>query len=156
MRTKMNILKIIGIAAGAVAVGVSALAIANPGNSAETSADAKDENLRPRKYRTPLENFVAETEKIIPTLSTYGENWKLISGAGGNEAKNDSAVISAEVPVVVFTDDLKIKAESDTEEGFIIVNIRSASRVGKNDLGENRRHITQILQALDEKFTEKK
>ena len=156
MRAKMNILKIVGIVAGAIAVGVSALAIANPGNSAETSADAKDENLRPRKYRTSLENFVAETEKIVPTLSTYGKNWNLNSGTAEKEAQNGSAVILVEVPVVVFTDDLEIKAECDTEKNLTTVNIRSASRTGKNDFGENHRHVLQILQALDERFAEKK
>lgn len=145
----MNILKIIGIAAGAIAAaGIAGFALSNPGNAVETSVDAKDENLRSRLYKTDLPAFISAVEKTIPTLSTYGRSWRFIS------AENDGnfAVIKAEVPVVVFTDDLEIKANYDGEKGETLVNILSASRVGNSDFGENRRHIAQLLAALDEKF----
>jgi uncharacterized protein (DUF1499 family) len=146
----MSILKIIGIAAGVAVAGVAGLAglaAMNPGNVAETSEDAASE-LKPRRYKTDLKNFVAETEKIIPTLTKYGQNWKLAS----SNLYENSASIKAEIPVVFFVDDLEIKAESIAESGEIVVNIHSHSRVGKSDLGENRRHVLQILAALDEKF----
>lgn len=146
----MSILKIIGIAAGVAVAGVAGLAglaAMNPGNVAETSETAGDE-LKTRRYKTELKNFAAETEKIIPTLTKYGQNWKL----GSSNLYENSASIKAEIPVVFFTDDLEVKAESDAEKGEIIVNVRSNSRVGKSDLGENRRHVLQILSALDEKF----
>jgi uncharacterized protein (DUF1499 family) len=142
----MNILKIIGIAAGIAVAGLAGLAVTNPGNLAETLEDGADQAMRARKYRTTLENFVAETEKIIPALTKYGQNWRLIS----SETTGAAAVIKAEVPVVVFTDDLEVKAVA--EGGDTLVNIRSNSRVGKSDLGENRRHVRQLLRALDEKF----
>lgn len=145
----MKNIKKIGIAVvGAAAVGIAALAIANPDKFAETSADAKDERLRPRRYKTTLENFTAETEKIIFAQTTYRQNWKLVS----SNLYENSALIKAEVPVLVFTDDLEIKAETIAEKGEIIVNVYSALRVGLNDWGENRRHILQILEAIDEKF----
>lgn len=146
----MSILKIIGIAAGVAVAGVAGLAglaAMNPGNVAETSETAKDE-LKTRRYKTELKNFAVETEKIIPTLTKYGQNWKLSS----SNLYENSASIKAEIPVVFFTDDLEVKAESDAEKGEIIVNVRSNSRVGKSDLGENRRHVLQIFSALDEKF----
>ena len=74
----MNILKIIGIAAGVAVVGAASLAIMNPTNIAETSADAKEEALRPRIYKTDLQNFIGETEKIIAAQTTYGKSWKFI------------------------------------------------------------------------------
>jgi uncharacterized protein (DUF1499 family) len=144
----MNILKIIGIAAGVAVAGAASLAIMNPTNIAETSADAKEEALRPRIYKTDLQNFVGETEKIIADQTTYGKSWKFIA----TDTNGNSASIKVEVPVVVFTDDLVIKADFNSEKSELTVNIRSNSRVGKSDLGENRRHVLQILQALDEKF----
>ena len=42
----------------------------------------------------------------------------------------------------------------DREKGEIIVNVYSALRVGFNDWGENRRHVLQILKALDERFNQ--
>lgn len=148
----MRLAKKLGIAAaGAVAVSLVVLAIQNPDTSAQTSADSKNENMRPRKYAASLENFVAETEKIIPAQTTYFQNWKLAS----SNLYENSASIKAEVPVLVFTDDLEIKAERGAENGEITVNVYSALRVGLNDWGENRRHILQILKVLDEKFSEK-
>ena len=128
------------------AAGFAALAALNPTNVAETSESS--ETLQTRHYKTDLQNFVAETEKIIPTLSTYGKSWRVVEST----TENNSATIKAEVPVVFFTDDLEIKAIKKTEKNEIIVNVHSASRVGKSDLGENRRHILQILEALDKKF----
>ena len=142
----MNILKIIGIAAGVAVAGLVGLAVTNPGNIAETLENGADETMRSRRYRTRLENFVGETEKIIPSLAKYGQNWRLLS----TEMTGDSAVIRAEVPVLVFTDDLVIRAVAENEE--TIVSIRSNSRLGKSDFGENRRHVLQLLRALDEKF----
>ncbi len=128
------------------AAGFAALAALNPTNVAETSESS--ETLQTRHYKTDLQNFVAETEKIIPTLSTYGQNWRIVEST----TENNSATIKTEVPVVFFTDDLEIKAIKEAEKNEIIVNVHSASRVGKSDLGENQRHILQILEALDEKF----
>ncbi|HEX8250569.1 MAG TPA: DUF1499 domain-containing protein [Pyrinomonadaceae bacterium] len=144
----MNILKILGIVAGAATVGIAGLAVANLGNVAETTENHQEENLRQRKYKTNLQSFIAELEKLIPMLTSYGQNWKFVSAA----AAENSGVVKAEIPVVVFTDDLEIKAEYDAETGETTVNIRSASRVGNSDFGENRRHLLQILRALDEKF----
>lgn len=144
----MSIIKIIGIAAGAAIAGLAGLAVLNPGNVAETSDTPKEETLKTRRYKTDLKNFIAETEKLIPTLTKYGQNWRFIS----TTADEKTATLKAEIPVVLFTDDLEIKAENDAEKGEIVVNIRSNSRVGKSDLGENRRHVLQLLAALDEKF----
>jgi uncharacterized protein (DUF1499 family) len=147
----MKLIKKIGLAAiGAAAAGIAVLAILNPDTSAQTSADHKNEKMRPRKYKTSLENFVAETVKIIPAQTTYGQNWKLVSSS----SDKNSALIKAEVPVLVFTDDLEIRAESGAETGEITVNVYSALRVGLNDWGENRRHVLQILEALDAEFSE--
>jgi uncharacterized protein (DUF1499 family) len=119
-----------------------------PTNIAETAPAHAEEILRTRHYQIDLKTFIAETEKIIPALSTYGRSWRL----DATDAGQDSAFIRAEVPVVFFTDDLEIRAEKDASAGGIVVNIRSNSRVGKSDFGENRRHVLQILAALDARF----
>lgn len=107
--------------------------------------------MRTRRYKTDLQTFTSETKTLIPTISNYGQDWKTIA----SEATGNSAVIKIEVPVIIFTDDLEIKADFDAEKGEVIVNIYSASRLGKSDLGENRRHILQILEVLDEWFVKK-
>ena len=141
------------IGAVIVAVPLAGLLIAArtlyPANVAETSAEHADAALRARRYRVDLKTFAAEAERIVPTLSTWGANWK----HAATEIDESSARVRAEVPVVVFTDDLEISAAADrSAAGFIVVNVRSNSRVGKSDFGENRRHVLKILGALDEKF----
>ncbi len=145
----MNILKIIGIAAGAAVAGIAGLAIMNPNNAAQTSVDNQDTVLRTRRYKTDLQTFTSETKTLIPTISTYGQDWKIVSSEA---AAGNSASIKIEVPVVIFTDDLEIKADYDAEKKEVVINIHSNSRVGKSDLGENRRHILQILEVLDKWF----
>ena len=144
----MNILKIIGIAAGAAVAGIAGLTIMNPGNAAQTSPDNQDEALRTRRYKTDLQTFTSETKTLIPTISTYGQDWKVVS----SETAGNSAVIKIEVPVVIFTDDLEVKADFDALNSEVIVNVHSTSRIGKSDLGENRRHVLQILEVLDKWF----
>ncbi len=151
----MNVIKLLGIAVGVVAVGLAGLSVANPGNVAETSADAPDTNFRTRHYQVDFDTFVDETKKLIPTLTTYGQNWKAIGGEDVGRSQNDSAAINIEVPVVFFIDDLKISAVKKPLTNEIEVNVRSGSRVGKSDLGENKRHVRQLLTALDEKFGHK-
>ena len=119
-----------------------------PDNVAETAPDGGAKDLKTRVYKTDLANAAKVAAETIPTLSSWGSNWKLTE----NKVENDTATVKAEVPVVVFTDDLQIRAEKDAATGGIIVNVRSNSRVGKSDLGENRRHVLQILEALDAKF----
>ena len=143
----MNIWKIIGIVFGAAALGAGGLAAANPGNTARTSPDDRNEKLRTRKYPVALKEFADKTRNLIPTLSTYGKKWKFTDC----RERIDEIEINAEVPVVVFTDDLKITAKQ-ISANEITVDIQSASRVGNSDLGENRRHIVQVLTALDAKF----
>lgn len=118
-----------------------------PTNIVATAPDHAEEKMRTRRYQTDLKTFADESRRIIPTISTYGRSWKHIA----TEESESAALIKAEVPVVVFTDDLQIVAVKDAVGG-IVVNINSRSRVGKSDFGENRRHVLKILEAFDAKL----
>lgn len=52
------------------------------------------------------------------------------------------------LPGGLFVDDLRAELSEDDSE--TIINARSQSRVGRGDLGENRRHIVQFFMALDD------
>lgn len=47
-----------------------------------------------------------------------------------------------------FKDDVSIRVEMDSSSGDYILDIRSASRVGKGDLGTNANRIRSIISAL--------
>jgi uncharacterized protein (DUF1499 family) len=118
-----------------------------PDNIAETAPDGGKKNLKTRIYQTDLETAIKTVKEIVPTLSTYGGNWKI---TGESENIEKGKIIKAEVPVVVFTDDLEVYVQ-ETEKG-VSIDAKSNSRVGRSDFGENARHIRQLLTALDEKF----
>ena len=46
-----------------------------------------------------------------------------------------------------FVDDVQISIEE--KDGSVLVNVRSASRVGKGDFGQNARHIRSLFEELD-------
>ncbi len=118
-----------------------------PDNIAETAPDGGRKNLKTRVYKTDFETAVKTVKEIIPTLSTYGGSWKIV---GESESAEKGKIIKAEIPVVVFTDDLEVYIKQIGDE--ISIDAKSNSRVGKSDFGENARHINQLLNALDEKL----
>ncbi|MBK8812177.1 MAG: DUF1499 domain-containing protein [Acidobacteria bacterium] len=118
-----------------------------PDNVAETSPDGGPKHLVTRYYRADPDSAERAVREVIPTLSTYGSNWKLADAGARQE---NQIVIKAEVPVVVFTDDLQVTINYAGDSAR--VNVRSASRVGKSDFGENRRHVAKFLDALDKKL----
>jgi uncharacterized protein (DUF1499 family) len=139
---------VFGLVIAVLMTGFIVLRGAGMTNVAETSPEHEDAQLKTRRYRAELAAVQKTVEETIPTLSTYFRNWRLI-GAEKTPEK-DSVMIKAEVPVVIFTDDLRV--ELNAEGGETVVNARSASRVGKSDLGENRRHLLQLFEVLDKKF----
>ena len=50
--------------------------------------------------------------------------------------------------VFVFQDDLTVLIEPDAAES--VLHVRSASRVGRNDFGVNRRRVDRFFEALQE------
>lgn len=119
-----------------------------PDNVAETSSDGGKKDLKTRTYKTDLEKAKNTVKEILPTLSTYGSNWKIVNE---NES-GDVFTVKTEVPVIVFTDDLEVKVKKSAIEGEVQVDVVSRSRVGKSDFGENARHVRKVLSALDEKL----
>lgn len=123
-------------------------------NIAETSPAHTDVALRTRYYSANIQDVQKTLNETIPTMTTsiWGGNWKVV--VKGLEDESDKLkVIKAEVPVVFFTDDMKITLRAN--DGRTAVDVYSASRVGKSDFGENRRHVAQIYEMLDTKFSSK-
>lgn len=135
---------------GALAIPIGAAILSNlkMTNVAETAPNHEDKSLLTRSYKVSGDSAAVETKikAAISQLSTYGRSWKVTD----SKREGNSATINVEVPVVFFTDDLRVEFSQAGDE--IILNARSASRVGKSDFGENRRHILQLLEKLDEVF----
>ncbi len=117
-----------------------------PDNVAETVPDGGAKGLKTRFYKADQATVRKTVQDVIPALSTYGSNWKIV-----NDQTQTANVITAEVPVLVFTDDLTVTLKEEKPDE-VRVDVRSASRVGKSDFGENARHVRKLLSALDEKL----
>jgi len=112
-----------------------------PTNRAQTALDAPDPALQTRVYAAPTEQ-VADKVRALQ-ISTYGRAWKLNEGAGQTPNR-----IVFRVPVIVFTDVLTVSLQSEGA-AKTRVDVESHSLVGQGDFGENRRHVKQLLNALD-------
>jgi hypothetical protein len=129
------------------------LIVRNPTNVACTAPSHPDPDLRTRQYpRTlSLPELRKITEETITGLRTYGSRWRLRNTEQINDP-HPVLTIQTEVPVLFFTDDLEVKIQPSSDGRHWLVDVRSASRTGKSDLGENRRHIKQFLSALSKKL----
>ena len=118
-----------------------------PDNVAETSIDGGTKELKTRIYKTDLATARKAVTEVVGNLSTYGSNWKIV-----NDKTQTENIITVEVPVIVFTDDLTVKFKETENNGELQIDVVSKSRVGKSDFGENARHVRKFLSALDEKL----
>lgn len=154
-RRRKIIMRVAGAALLALAVPVIILGIMNPGNVAQTRPDHPDPLLRTRHYATTISKLQETIMFLTPTLRIYGRRWLFTSMQESGEPKeggSKTGQVDIIVPVIVFSDDLVVTSRE--EEGGVVCDVRSASRVGKGDFGENARHIRQFLGALDEKFSQ--
>jgi len=62
------------------------------------------------------------------------------------EIERDGLGLHAPFKVFVFTDDLDLRVAPHSDGA--VLHVRSASRVGKSDLGTNRRRVRALLDAL--------
>lgn len=114
-----------------------------PTNVATTWPDHDEPRLRTRRYQLPLAHVAAAVKVAVPALRTYGRRWRFVA----MQAEPEHIVLRAEVPVLLFTDDLTVTLRA--APGGCLLDVHSASRVGRGDFGENRRHILQLLAALE-------
>lgn len=122
-----------------------------PDNIARTTADGGEKGLKTRIYQTGPDRAAEAVRETIPQLSTYGQSWRLLTETKDGEDR----VIKAEVPVLVFTDDLEVRIKNGPDAEVIRLDVVSRSRVGKSDFGENARHVRKLLESLDQKLSRK-
>ena len=113
------------------------LQFSNPTNRVDT-ATRTPPDLEPRRYGAPQQEVA---DALLAAIDDLG--WTLVS--------HDGTTFEIEVPVAGigwFIDDMRVTLSE--ENGTTIVNAQSQSRVGRGDLGENRRHVVQLFTVLDQ------
>ena len=96
----------------------------------------------------------ADAAHHTPPVKLNGNNmeapWQLLRQAvidqGGQIIREDDTYLHAEFtsPIFRFVDDLELRMDRQNE----VIHLRSASRVGRSDLGANRKRIEAIWHSL--------
>ena len=106
-------------------------------NVAEVSPDSRFPELRSPRFRMPAGELLA----AVATLA---------SELGFRELAVDEARLHVSAVAVSslfgFRDDLAIEVRADGETCILLA--RSASRLGRGDLGANQHHLRRLLEAL--------
>ena len=112
-------------------------------NVAETRPDSPDPRLRGRSYPVP---FAQVWDAAVETVLA-SRRWVMTGSNPG------AGTIDAEARTLLwrFTDDISVRVTLD-EHGMTRVDVRSASRVGRADLGTNARRVARFLHALDRRL----
>src|SRR5258708_491776 len=109
-------------------------------NVAETSADSAFPELKLRRYEAPPSLLFDVARRAV-----QGLKWEVTAM---DDTKNEiRAVVTTRV--WKYKDDVTVQIQPAQPSGSWLW-IRSASRVGKGDLGANTRHVMDLVRFVDE------
>jgi uncharacterized protein (DUF1499 family) len=108
-------------------------------NVAETREDSPFAELRPRRYEAPPELLFDVVRRAAQSL-----RWEITSLDA--EKREVQAVVTTKI--WGFKDDVTMQVQPGQPSGAVL-GVRSASRVGKGDLGANTRHILDLVEAVN-------
>ena len=112
-------------------------------NDVTTGESAAYPTLRSRVYYTELDQAMTAAEQAVGRLP----RWKLAS----RDSENDILEAEVQTPLRLFTDDVTLYFFA-LGHGQTRVTLRSRSRIGAADLGENAAHIRQLQRAMDDRL----
>jgi len=110
-------------------------------NDVETGRTPEYPDLRVREYAAAPDRVAAAVKDVLGRMP----RWRLVGSARGPEGHAIQAVRSTRL--LRFEDDVTVRIRG--EAGRTRVSVRSRSRVGKWDFGQNARNVRELLAALD-------
>jgi len=110
-------------------------------NDVETGRTPEYPDLQPRRYAASVEQVVRTAREVLTTLP----RWELVGAGQGRAGAELHAVHTTRV--WRFKDDVTVRVRRDG--GRTVVSVRSRSRVGQGDFGQNARNVREFLAALD-------
>ncbi len=114
-------------------------------NDVETGKTPEYPDLRVREYPASLERVGKALEAALAKLP----RWEIVGSGHGQAGHRLEAVHTTRV--FRFKDDVSVRIWRDGERTK--VSVRSKSRIGKGDLGQNARNIRELLAALDRELS---
>jgi uncharacterized protein (DUF1499 family) len=110
-------------------------------NDVETGKTPEYPDLRPKMYAASEAKVAKAAEDAVGHLP----RWTLVGSGNGPGGHSIQAVSTTRL--WRFNDDVTIKIHR--EGPWTYVNVRSKSRIGKGDFGQNARNIRAFLEELD-------
>jgi len=132
------------VSIGCVLVVVIALRAWPMINIVETGRTPEYPDIQPRAYRAGADQVLDAALHAVHRMP----RWSLVSHQPA------TGEIRAEARTLVwrFVDDILIRVRVRADDA--VVEVRSASRVGRGDFGQNARNIRSFLQELDRQVAE--
>ena len=121
--------------------GASAYVAWPPINVVETGRTPEYPDLDPRTYAVVSTGVYSAAAEAIASMP----HWQLVESGSGEAGTAIHAVRTTRL--LRFKDDVRIRLEPAGKG--TIVHVRSASRVGRIDFGQNARNIEELFAALD-------
>ena len=113
-------------------------------NSVETGRTPEYPDLQPREYPAGEQEVARAVKAAIGHLPRF----ELVGAGAGPGGSEVQAV--ATTRVLRFKDDVNVRIRR--EGGKTKVSVRSKSRVGSIDFGQNARNVRELLAALDQEM----
>jgi uncharacterized protein (DUF1499 family) len=108
-------------------------------NAVETGKSPEYPDLQPRTYASPAERAFETARKVAGQLP----RWKVLT----YQFSPMEIRAVAKTPLWGFIDEVTIRVNAEEERA--VVNVRSASKVGRWDFGQNARNVRVYIEALD-------
>ena len=125
-----------------VVAGAAAALLAWPRiNAVETGRTPEYPDLQPREYAASEQRVTDAVKAAAGRISRF-----TFVGAGRGPGGGEVHYVAA-TPVLRFKDDVNVRIRR--EGGKTKVSVRSKSRVGTLDFGQNARNVRELLAALD-------
>ena len=136
----MRVSTLVGI--GVVAAAAAALCLAWPRiNDVETGHTPEYPDLQPRSYGAGEDKVATALKTVIARLP----GWRVVGAASGPRGTDVQAEHQA--PVLGLAEDVTIRVRR--QGGRTEVSVRSRSRTGPWDFGQNARNVRALFQELD-------
>lgn len=141
---KRKVFQVIAIVIGLLITGTLIAASLWPViNIVETGQTPEYPEIQPHYYSADPQRVFDEAKASAQTMP----RWTMEKA----DTSSNTVTATTQTKVLGFTDDVTIKVEPVTE--FVTrVHVRSASRVGKGDFGQNARNITTFFTELDRRL----
>jgi uncharacterized protein (DUF1499 family) len=114
-------------------------------NSVETGRTPEYPDLQPREYAASEQKVMEALKAAVARLPRFA-----FVGAGRGPGGSEVHYVSS-TPVLRFKDDVNVRIRR--EGGKTKVTVRSKSRMGSLDFGQNARNVRELLAALDRELT---